>query len=264
MATAPSEAAPRAGAASRGGPLQAYVLHGWDWSESSLILDLFTRGQGRVVAAAKGAKKPTSNLRPVLLPFHPLLVWLARPAGEDAEVRALRAAEWAGGPALAPASLMSGFYLNELIMKGLARQDPHPGLYDAYADTLLALADAGGDEATALRAFELTLLRELGVLPELSAVTLTTEALHDDARYGLAPETGLAPDKSGIAGHAWIAIQAALDHGSPAALRDAVRGVAGALRVPLRSLVHYHLGTTQLRTRQVWLEMQRLAEPAPR
>jgi len=240
------------------------VLHGWDWSESSLILDLFTRGQGRVVVAARGAKKPTSSLRPVLLPFHPLQVWLAKPAGEDDEVRALRAAEWAGGPALAPASLMSGFYLNELVMKGLARQDPHPVLYDAYANTLLALADGALDEASALRAFELTLLRELGVLPELSSVTLTTEPLREDARYALAPESGLAPEKNGIAGRAWIGIQAALDHGSPAALREAVRPVAGALRVPLRSLVHYHLNTTQLRTRQVWLDMQRLAEPARR
>jgi DNA repair protein RecO (recombination protein O) len=248
----------------RAAPLQAFVLHSWDWSESSLILDLFTRGQGRVVAAAKGAKKPTSSLRPVLLPFHPLLVGLARPAGADDEVRALRSAEWAGGPALAPLSLMSGFYVNELVMKGLARQDPHPALYDAYADTLLVLADAAADEPSALRAFELTLLRELGVLPELSAVTLTTEPLREDARYALAPESGLAPDPHGIAGRAWIRVQAALDHGSPAALREAVRPVAGALRVPLRSLVHYHLGTAQLRTRRVWLEMQRLAEPAHR
>jgi DNA repair protein RecO (recombination protein O) len=254
-------------ATNRAQGLQAFVLHRWDWSESSLILDLFTRGQGRVVAAAKGAKKPTSSLRPVLLPFHPLLVWLAKPAGDD-EVRALRAAEWAGGPALAPASLMSGFYLNELVMKGLARQDPHPALYDAYADTLLALAgpaaDARAEEGVALRAFELTLLRELGVLPELSVVTLTTGPLRADVRYTLRPDAGLATHGEGIPGSAWITIQAALDHGSTAALRDAVRPVAGALRMPLRSLVHYHLDTRQLRTREVWLEMQRLAEPSAR
>ena len=49
--------------------LQSYVLHRYDWSETSLILDLFTREDGRLAVAAKGAKRPHSQLRAVLLPF---------------------------------------------------------------------------------------------------------------------------------------------------------------------------------------------------
>ena len=106
--------------------LSAYVLHRYDWSESSLILDLFTREQGRVAVAAKGAKRPHSQLRAVLLPFQRCGVSLGRlPVGEGAsEVQTLRHAEWAGGPAmLTGAALFSGFYLNELLMKLLARQE---------------------------------------------------------------------------------------------------------------------------------------------
>ena len=89
--------------------------------------------------AAKGAKRPYSQLRAVLLPFQRISVALGRSAGEEgaAEVQNLRAAEWAGGqPMLTGAALFSGFYLNELLMKLLARHDPHPALFDAYAATI--------------------------------------------------------------------------------------------------------------------------------
>jgi DNA repair protein RecO (recombination protein O) len=275
-------------------PLPAYVLHSYDWSESSLIVDLFTRSQGRVVVVAKGAKRPTSNFRPLLLPFHPLTVWLSRTAAdEEGEVRSLRAAEWAGGEPLPATSLMSGFYLNELLLKGLARQDPHPALYDAYADTLAVLAAApaslspassvppaasatpatpaegagapgGADaEAAALRAFELVLLRELGWLPELAVATASAEPVAADRRYTLQPEAGIVADAAGLPGSTWVALQAALQHGSLAALRQACAAGAAGLRAPLRHLVHYHLGTTQLRTRRVGLQLQRLAARRP-
>ena len=68
----------------------AFVLHRYDWSESSLILEVFTRHHGRIALVAKGVKKPTSQFRPVLLPLQPLLLsW-----GGDAEVRTLKAAQW--------------------------------------------------------------------------------------------------------------------------------------------------------------------------
>ena len=114
--------------------LASYVLHHYDWSESSVILDLFTREQGRIAVAAKGAKRPFSQLRSVLLPFQRLHVSLGRvPSGDEArEVHPLRGAEWAGGHAmLSGAALFSGFYLNELLMKLLARHDPHAPLFDA-------------------------------------------------------------------------------------------------------------------------------------
>jgi DNA repair protein RecO (recombination protein O) len=249
-------------------PLLAYVLHRYDWSESSLIVELFTRSQGRLVVVARGAKKPTSNFRPVLLPFQPLQALLGKaPADEQSELRLLRSAEWVGGtPLLKPAALLPGYYANELLMRLLPRQDPHPQLFDAYADTLSALADtvAAGDDGVALRAFELLLLRALGWLPELSVTTLQGEVLSADKRYGLQAEAGLVAQAEGIRGAHWLALEAgvahALAHADLAPLRLACSAVAAALRLPLRSLLHYHLGSTALRTREVWQGVQRLAE----
>ena len=258
-------------ATSRAQPsLPAYVLHRYDWSETSLIVELFTRERGRVVVAAKGAKRPTSNFRPVLLPFQPLHALLGRtPVDEQAEVLTLRSAEWAGGqPLLKPAALLSGFYINELLLKLLARQDPHPALFDAYADTLAALgaltADAAdADEPVILRAFELVLLREVGVLPDLSIATLSAQPLQGDARYTLQVEAGVVPAAHGLAGERWVALEAALTHGSAQAVRQACTGVAPGLRGPLRELLHYHLGPGKLRTRQVWQGVQKLVSSLP-
>ena len=259
-------AAPR-GAARGSPPLLAYVLHRYDWSESSLIVELFTRAQGRLVVVAKGAKRPTSQLRPVLLPFQRLHAQLGKiPADDRGEVQLLRQAEWAGGaPLLGPASLFPGLYLNELLLKLLARQDPHPVLFDAYADTLTALAAATeGDDGPVLRAFELLLLREMGVLPELGLVTLTLQVVDATAAYTLRAEQGLVHAATGgVPGADWVRIEAALAHGSMAALRQACAPVALGLRGPVRSLLQYHLAGARLRTRDVWRDLQRLATSSP-
>jgi DNA repair protein RecO (recombination protein O) len=246
-------------------PLAAFVLHRYDWSESSLILDLFTRDQGRLAVAAKGAKRPHSQLRAVLLPFQHVQVSLGRvPEGEGAgEVQTLRHAEWGGGAAmLTGAALFSGFYLNELLMKLLARHDPHPGLFDAYAATLPTLISA--EEASvqaALRAFELTLLRQVGLLPELNVVTQTQEAVQPSGSYALLPEAGVAPARggdAGLSGEVLVGLQAALDHGSLPALQQACAAGLPALKGQLRALLHYHVGTPVLRTRRVMMELQSL------
>lgn len=253
----------------RGGlaPLSAYVLHQYDWSESSLILELFTRERGRLAVAAKGAKRPYSQLRGVLLPFQRLQVALGR-GGEDAEVHTLRSVEWAGGAAMpGGGALFSGFYLNELLLRLLARQDPHAALFDAYAQLLPLLAEADEVRSQAvLRAFELILLREAGLLPELDCVTLTLQPVRPETRYQLQPEAGIAAAAAGdsaLTGAQWVALQAALAHGSVEALCAACASSLPALRGSLRALLQYHLGS-QLRTRQVMADLRRLLDPHPR
>ncbi|MCU0956897.1 MAG: DNA repair protein RecO, partial [Hydrogenophaga sp.] len=116
---------------SRRAPEQlAYVLHRYDWSESSLILEVFARDHGRLALVAKGVKRPTSQFRSVLLPLQPVVLsW-----GGDAEVRTLRSAQWVGGHVMPTGeALLSGSYLNELLLRLVARDDPHPRLFDHYA-----------------------------------------------------------------------------------------------------------------------------------
>ncbi|PTT76065.1 DNA repair protein RecO [Pelomonas sp. HMWF004] len=239
---------------------QAFVLHQHDWSETSLILDLFTRESGRLAVAAKGAKRPYSQLRAVLLPLQRISVSLSKPAKADGgEVQTLRTAEWGGGATMpSGAALFSGYYLNELLLKLLARHDPHPGLFDAYADTLAALAQ--GDAA--LRAFELKLLSELGLLPDLSVVTPTQSAIDPARRYQLSPESGVIPPTSdaSLPGTLLIQLQAALQHGSTAALRQACAAEPQGLKTMLRGVLHYHLGHQPLRTRALMVDVQNLLE----
>lgn len=241
------------------------MLHRYDWSEASLILDLFTREQGRLAVAAKGVKRPFSQQRAVLLPFQRILVSLGRVAGGEAaaEIQTLRAAEWAGGPPmLTGAALFAGFYLNELLMKLLARHDPHASLFDVYAGTLGSL---GPDDDTtvqaALRAFELTLLREIGVLPDLSVVTSTQAPVEPGAGYVLLADTGVATagrGDAGLTGAALTNLQAALDHGSLPALQQSCAATLPSLKTLLRAVLQHHLGSATLRTRQVLLGMQNL------
>jgi DNA repair protein RecO (recombination protein O) len=244
----------------------AYVLHQWDWSETSLILDLFSREHGRVAAVAKGAKRPYSQLRPVLMPFQRLLVATGRPKSEEgADILSLRSAEYAGGGVPLPAArLFSGFYLNELLMKALPRGDPHERLFDAYGDTLAALALA--DDEAALRAFELVLLRETGVLPELTRTTTTQQPVLANAFYQLQAEAGLvsAGQADGmLSGAQCLALQAALDHHEGAALRAACANALPVLKSQLRPVLHYHLGSPPLRTRQMMLDLRRLLDGLP-
>lgn len=249
------------------GPLAAFVLHSWDWSETSLIVELFTRERGRVVVAAKGAKRPYSQLRAVLLPFQRLSVQLGRtPADEAAEVHVLRSAEWSPGPTMpGGAALFAGFYLNELLLKLLARQDPHPRLFDAYAGTLLAIRGADEvDVQLAMRAFELRLLRELGVLADLATETLTLQPVRPQQAYVLHAESGVVAGgrDDALPGATLVLAEEALAHDGIDALRDALRSATAAWRQPLRQLLQYHLGSPTLRTREVAADVHKLAEGA--
>ena len=237
------------------------MLHRYDWSESSLILEVFTRHHGRIVLVAKGAKRPSSSFRPILLPLQPLHLAF----GGDAEIRTLRAAEWQGGHVMPTGdALMAGYYLNELLLTLLARDDPHPGLFDVYADVVQVIASEHGEALqSALRAFELLLLREIGLLPVLDAQTMTLLPLEPTMRYSLVPEGGLrqtnAIDRTSLTGTQWVALQNSLAQRVPftATLR-ACSGVVAELRPQLRTLLNYHCGVSNLRTRQMMIDLQSL------
>jgi len=118
----------------------AFVLHSYAWRETSLIVEMLSRDFGRVALVARGAKRPTSQFRGILMPFSPLaLSWSGR-----AELKTLVRAEWQGG--LAPLrgdGLLAAFYLNELLVRLLPRADAHPGLFASYVQALAAPAGRG-------------------------------------------------------------------------------------------------------------------------
>ncbi len=244
----------------------AFVLHQYPWSESSLILEVFTRHHGRVAIVAKGVKRPSSQFRAILLPLQLLSISYSG----DAQVHTLKGAEWQGGLTMpAGDALLSGYYLNELMMKLLARDDPHELLFDAYVQATAWLRDAAMLDVS-LRAFELVLLRDIGLLPALDTESFSMSALQDDVLYSLVPEVGLreasgtASEAASASAAAWRSLQAALDQRAaivPA--RTAVLAMSAvdksALKQLLRSLLNYHAGNRGFRTRQLMMDAQALA-----
>jgi DNA repair protein RecO (recombination protein O) len=239
----------------------AYVLHRYDWSESSLIVEVFTRNHGRIALVAKGAKRPTSSFRPILLPLQPLHLAF----GGDAEIRSLKSAEWQGGHVMPTGdALLSGYYLNELLLTLLARDDPHPRLFDIYARVVQVIASEHGEVLqAALRTWELLLLREIGLLPQLDRQTLTLAPLEDNIRYTLVPEGGLrlaqAEERGALSGGQWVQLQATIQDDAPftTTLRACAEMMA-ELKPQLRLLLHYHCGVKTLRSRQMMMDIQAL------
>jgi DNA repair protein RecO (recombination protein O) len=220
---------------------------------------VFTRSYGRIALIARGAKKPSSSFRPILLPLQPLHVAF----GGEAEIRSLKSAEWQGGHVMPTGdALLSGYYLNELLMRLLARDDPHPTLFDAYAATVQLLASQSIDTLqVALRAFELRLLRDIGLLPSLDIQTATLSALKPDLQYVLLPEAGLREahddDRAGLPGAQWQALQHALDGDAPFAdTMHACIDHLPELKTQLRALLHYHCDVKILKTRQMMRDLQ--------
>jgi DNA repair protein RecO (recombination protein O) len=187
--------------------------------------------------------------------------------GGEGEIRTLKAADWAGGHVMPTGdALLSGYYLNELVLRLLARDDPHAALFDIYRQAVQVLA-SGLENTTAplLRAFELLLLRDIGFLPDLALQTLTLQPLQADKSYALLAEAGLRASTQApfLSGTQWLQLDAALDQAD--ALTRLLRVCAqwssedrAALQTQLRNLLHYHCGVNSLRTRQVMMELQSL------
>ena len=231
----------------------AYVLHSYPYKETSLIVEVFSRNRGRIGLLARGARRPRSAIRGTLLAFHPLrLSWSG-----SAELGTLTAAEWSGGQAaLAGQGLMCGFYLNELLLKLLPREDPHEQLFDAYAASLARLA-AGQDHAAVLRGFERRLLTELGYAPLLERDAATGLPVQAAARYAYEPERGplASAGEAGEAQAITVSGQTLLDMARDDYERRETREEARRL---MRWLIGARLGGQALHTREVLLELQEL------
>lgn len=190
---------PSAGRPSRGNRIddvEAYVLHTLPFRETSLLVDAFTAQHGRVSLAARGARRPASALRGVLLPFQRVsLSWFGK-----GEVKTLHGAEWlAMTPGLGGRALICGFYLNELLVRLLPREDPHPRVFAAYELALAGLPNAERVDAV-LRPFELALLADLGYAVDLMHEAGGGAVVVGEGRYRYLPERGLVRLEAGEGG----------------------------------------------------------------
>lgn len=255
---------------------RAYVLHTYPYRETSLILQAWTEKHGRLGLVAKGARRPKSASRSLLVPFQPLVIdWFGK-----GELRTLKTAEPAA-PAtpLGGQALLSAFYLNELLLKLTTRDDPHEALFTAYDEAVTALrgisrmhvAPGAPEDAAArgqgsvepvLRRFELALLREVGYALELTREAGTHAPIVAEREYFYVVERGAVPAERAEPRADAVRL-------SGLTLLDLERGrfeddktIAQAKSL-MRLLINHSLDGQELATRAMVRDLQRMESDPP-
>lgn len=226
-------------------------MHTYSYRETSLIVEAFSRQHGRVALVARGARRPRSAVRGQVMAFQPLeLGWFGQ-----GEMHTLAKVEWVGGqPLLQADALLLGYYMNELLLKLLPREDAHPALFDAYAEAVRALAFNEPSQAS-LRRFEKILLKELGYGLTLDCEAESGKPLDQDRLYEWVIERGpieavrTSGDNPAFTGRALQAI-AQDDYSDPETLAQA--------KQLMRMLINHYLGGQPLSSRRVFRELQEL------
>ncbi len=254
-------------------PDRGYVLHAYPYLETSLILQAWTERHGRFGLVAKGARRPKSANRSLLVPFQPLtLTWFGR-----GELKTLKAAEPAG-PALplVGAALLAAFYLNELLLKLTHRDDPHEALFGAYHDAISRLRAIGrlkgpgmpGPPAPptaliepVLRRFEMHLLRELGYALELTREAGTHAPIVAEREYFYVVERGAVPARAGEEMANAVKLRGlTLTHLEREAFDDPV--TATQAKHLMRLILNHFLDGEELATRNLVRDLQSLGNGA--
>ncbi|MDO8953449.1 MAG: DNA repair protein RecO [Gammaproteobacteria bacterium] len=222
----------------------AFILHRYPYQDHSFILKLFSPQSGFVTAIAKGAKQPKSPWHGLLQPFAPLLV---KCKGRG-EVVGLQIAEPAGKAfSYKQANLLSGFYLNELLMSFLHPHQEYPALFSAYHQALEGLGDI--DFEGHIRNFELSLLLELGLAPELSIDEDHKPILVSEnylVRPGNLPRKGLSSQRGLVlSGKELLAIERREWQND-----DTLR----AAKLLLRNWIHYYTKGKVFKSREIFRE----------
>lgn len=224
----------------------AFVLHTRAYRETSMLLEVFTESLGRMGLVARGARRPRAHLRGVLRPFQLLLLsWTGR-----GELGTLTGAETREAPYLISGPMLAGgLYLNELLLRLLARDDPHPDLFQCYRLTLQQLGRPGANPEPALRLFEKHLLRELGYAllleheaqggPEVQPGTL----YRYDLESGPVAVPTAPPGELVLRGESLLAL--ARERLEDVSLRREVKSLT-------RAALNHYLGHKPVRSRELW------------
>ena len=229
----------------------AFILHQYAYRETSKLLDVFSRDQGRQVIVARGAQRPGSQLRAVLLGFQPVVLsWFG-----SGEVKTLHSAEWQGGiPQLSGLPLLCGFYLNELLMRLLPKEEPHTALFVAYFEAIRDLAALPRESTIVepiLRHFEQQLLNETGYGVQWDQCFDGTPVL-SSKQYSFEVGKGL------------ISAQAHLPVYDGQSLLEFSQGKIHAdktlqqVKILMRQAFSTLLGEARLHTRQLLIDLQKL------
>ncbi len=226
-----------------------YVLHTYPFKETSLVVELFSQQFGRIAAVAKGARRPHSAMRGMLQSFQHLSgAW----SGKN-ELKTLHSLDWSSGLTLLKGeALMCGFYMNELLLRLLPKEDAHENLFEYYATALQTLAN-GANLATTLRRFELKLLQEMGyavpLLQDEHGVPIEVEKTYRyEAEYGACE---IRSTKNGVQISGKTMLDMARDDYADSVTQSQSKQL-------MRYLLAHYLGDKPLHTRQLLIDLQGL------
>lgn len=166
---------------------RGFVLHRRDYSETSLLVELFTEEKGRFTVLAKGARSKRSPLKGVLQPFTPLLL---RWSGKSGLKILTKAEPVALTLPLQTHALYSGFYINELLVRLLEQETGYPQLFQDYLYCLTGLASHPQQLESHLRQFEFRLLRTLGYGVDFCHCAGTGLPVEEEMTYRYREEKG--------------------------------------------------------------------------
>lgn len=227
----------------------AFILHHRPFRDSSQILDVISVEYGKLALVARGSRGAKSRLKGVLRPFMPLTIsWVQR-----SDLGTLTGAEVRGAPlSLSGDALLSGYYVNELLLHFLHRHDPQPEIFEIYSRTIQALAGTQ-NVAACLRRFEIELLRQIGYALNLDHESGSQDPLGDTLHYEYRFEQGPVrvqrTEGAMVFKGAELAAIGEQRFDDPEVLRAASR--------LLREVIAFHLGGKELKSRKVLIDLHR-------
>jgi len=228
----------------------AFILHHRPFRDTSQILDVISREHGKLSLVARGSRGAKSRLRGILRPFMPLsMSWFIK-----SDLGTLTGAEVRGVPlSLTGDALLSGYYVNELLLHFLHRHDPQPDVFDLYAQTIQSLA-AAESVAPCLRHFEIELLRKIGYALNFDHESASQQSLQVNQNYEYRMEQGpVAVDRT----KGPLVFSGAMLTAIGAQQFDDADTLRAASRL-MREVVSFHLGGKELKSRKVLLDVHRV------
>jgi len=172
---------------------ECFLLHHRPHGETSLIVDVFTKKNGKMSFIAKGAKKPKSKFFGYLTPFTKLrITYTGR-----SELKTLTNIDrdFSESTNSLSKTSYSLLYINELLIRLLPKDAVHEDLFQLYESFLVKIHSGENIELT-LRSFELDMLEMLGYGLDFENEIDKNQSIDVNKNYSFIPERGFRESKN--------------------------------------------------------------------
>ncbi len=191
---------------------EGIILRSVDFSETSLILTIFTRDFGKLSAIAKGGRRLKGPFESSLDLLSRVRLCVIQKHSDALDILTESKLIWRFHPNRHNfAGMYAGYVATELVNLFTESGDPAPELYDRLAQTL-ADFDTGKQVMQSLLRFEWFLLEQLGQRPELNFCVECGKDLHETESGSSKQRLYFAPLEGGVLcsdcreGHSFVSL----------------------------------------------------------